>query len=279
MKQSVLTVLVLASTLCAPATSLAAGPSVRFTAWGFICATGASATLVDSMEQPDCKERSGLRLGTQPTLIRQRTTRTTGGFRVSAQPVQITGTVLGKRVRITRVTPSTSRSQRRAAALSTIEVPAFSTGSIGRAPRTRADVFALLPEFAAVAPNAVVRTARALGRDGTFWHGAQIRDSQLSALETEALRGTAARLSIPIIVQMSPLETVPTTCAGIAAAPQEFTDSPARAVDLVATAVGSPTLCDELSQVQIISAPIVSAKSFPSTADTVVDASVRLIPG
>jgi hypothetical protein len=242
-----------------------------------VCAIGTSARIVDSLERPDCKQPSGLPLGSQPTLIRQRTTKTSAGYRVSLKPVQLTATIVGQRIRVSKVAPSISRAQRRAESLSTIEVAAFDTGSLGRAPRTRAEVFEQLPEFAAAAPNAVVRTARALGRDGSFWYGAQIRDPQLSGSELEALRGTAARLSIPIVVKRTPMETLPTTCAGIAAAADVFTVQ-MNANDLRGAPDSSPTLCDEPSQVQIVSAPIVSVNTFADSADTVVDASVRVLP-
>jgi hypothetical protein len=135
--------------------------------------------------------------------------------------------------------------------------------------------------FAEAAPGSTVRTARAHTAGGVIF-GAQVRQTNMASATQEAVLRAARRLGIAVRLQTVAALTLvacealpnPTTQPGAATGSVQLTASSA---SWPAEPIASPpTTCDELSQVQVIRAPIVSTRTLllPPDTDTVVDASV-----
>lgn len=276
-----------------------ASGSTRWTffANGYVCIQKGQWLIVDVEAPPNCGAARGIPLGAVsgnlPPLVSQ------GAWRVSRAPLFVSGTVSAHRAGVRTVRPTTRRRDRFAESLATVEVASFEpTGATTNttASRSRATVFASLPDFASIAPAATVRTARLATKDGHRF-GAHIRDASITIEQRKALDAKSIETGIPILLNLAPPLSFGNEClgpngsgqpegTGLTAAPTMLGDRFSRAkwlsqiVGRPAGRVDEPLRCDEPTQVRIVRAaivgPIVANGQLDQRIDTVVDATLWL---
>jgi hypothetical protein len=273
------------SPLAAPSDATS-GEQFDFVAFGYVClhsgreSVRGAALLVDTPSQPICAESVGIGLGRIPKRFRFTTT-PQGTWFVSRTPLQISGAFRrGKAPTFKTVRVANSRRDRLAESLATVESGAFT--ELPTPPKSRSQVFALLPEFAEIAPNATVRVGRAF-RNGTYTYGADVRDPNMTNAEREATLGVSRRLGIGVATNLTRRDALEPTCVPPTTTGEQLLGWPlgtvttprwTRSVDLWATRA---TTCDEPTQVAVIQAPIVATiEPLPVTLDTVIDSTIRV---
>jgi hypothetical protein len=258
--------------------------SLPFFATGYVCIRSDRTLLVDTPQKPTCRSSVGLSLPVLPRRLRPKVrNQQRDGWSVTPEPAQITGTVTGTTISIQELFLQVSRSERGARSLSTVEVAAFEVVSADQLTDPNA-IFERLPVLAAAAPTSTIRLARTMtGR--SFQYGAQVRDPSLTAEHYEALRSLAAREKIAIRITTTPAVIVTARCEGLPATNQQlmgFGIGPAsRSSGWARNAqrwIPTTITCDELSQVQVVQAPIVGSLRtvLRDDTDTVVDATLRI---
>jgi hypothetical protein len=256
---------------------------IEFVAAGYVCIRSDRTLLVDTSTKPTCTASIGISLPVVPRKLLPVRDRQTNDWSVTRQPVNVVGTIRSGRVALTGISEQISRPSRGARSLATIEVSAFSALPTSALTDPNA-IFERLPLLAEAAPNATVRLARTL-RGNSFQYGAQVRDASITPPQLAAITAIATNEKIAIIVNTTPAAILPASCVGLPSGNQQLlgfgvgpsSPNPSWARNQNRWMPANVT-CDELSQVQIIQAPIVGSLSTvlrPDT-DTVVDATLRI---
>jgi hypothetical protein len=255
-----------------------------FAGWGYVCVRTDRTLLVDTPQPPTCSTAVGVSLPALPrSFVPKIRVRQANGWSVSQKPMSIAGSISSGSIRFTSVAVDTGRADRAARSLATVEVASFEM-SPADAQRDPNAIFEQLPLLAAAAPNATVRLARIFTGTG-FRYGAQVRDPAITPTQRASLEAVGLAQRISISVNTTPAVILATECTGLPASTAQLVgfgvdvssksprwpNNPTRWIATKAT-------CDELSQVQIVQAPVVGSLGEivrPDT-DTVVDATIRI---
>jgi hypothetical protein len=270
--------------LASGAPSQAADRRLAFFGSGYVCIRSDRTLLVDSPVTPDCQSSIGVSL---PPINRKRLPNTPQrqptGWSVTPQPMTVNGFITNGNVSLSGIAAALPRSQRTARSLATIEVGQFDV--IPNRPITNPNtIFDRLPLLATAAPNATVRLARSV-IGNTYQYGAQIRDPLLTAAQRASLELVAAEQRIALVINTTPAAILPASCVGLPNSTDQLTgfgvDVSSRSTRWAKQPqqwIPAATTCDELSQVQVVQAPIVGSLGnlLRSDTDTVVDATVRI---
>ncbi len=262
----------------------AKGTPVRFFGSGYACIRSKQLMLVDTESRPTCASSVGISLGVLPrNLLPQASQRQTNGWSVSTQPIEIRGVIVNGKSTAQTVAPQPPRSQRQARSLSTVEVANFDV--FPRSAITDPNViFERLPLLAEAAPNATVRLARTI-HSGGFQYGAQVRDASLTPTQRSALEAVANTERIAVRINTTAAIVLQTDCAPLPAAVSQplgfgVTQPTSKPTWPATPSRWQPNVgaCDELSQVNIVVAPIVGSPQSVLRADTdaVIDATLRV---